>query len=123
MRSARSAGLEASIWLKAVWAFSYLPSCIRRRADSYRVRACAREASGEAFPAPAMVFGRLTVVVEAFFMELLFLSQIVIAGTFYAGLGKQMSGTSRETRRTECGALRDLQIAMPILFRFYTHSC
>ena len=70
MRSARSAGLEASIWLKAVCALSNLPSCIRRRADSYWARVRARAPSADAGMVPAMVRGRLWEEEVAVFMEL-----------------------------------------------------
>jgi hypothetical protein len=74
MRSAKSAGLEASMLLKAVWAFSYFPSCIRRRADSYWQRVWARDRSPDEGATPASVRGRLEEAGAGVFIEVLFLS-------------------------------------------------
>src|SRR6185312_17164095 len=68
MRSASSAGAEASIWLKAAWALSYLPSCSMRRAVSYWARAWVRAASAGWVPARVRGF-----LAAAFFIGVRFL--------------------------------------------------
>src|SRR5579863_4518154 len=109
MRSASSGGAEASIWLKAAWDLSYLPSCSRRRAASYCVRAWARAASAGWVPARVLGF------LAAFFIGCVPVDRENVAGEVRrVGAGSDVRpGRGRPLARTDFAADKVSQHANP----------